>query len=406
MNLKISIILLFLCLNACTNSKRTTLNTIKSQKSPYVILISVDGLRHDYIKKYNPPTLSKIKENGLAAESLIPIFPSKTFPNHYSIVTGMYAENHGLISNSFYDPNLKKTYSLGNREAVENGVWYDGEPIWITAKKNNMVSASYFWVGSEANIKGMHPDYYLKYDHKIPGETRVDKVIEWLELPADERPHFITLYFSEVDSAGHDFGPNSKEVKTALFNVDDYINRLSKKIKKFDFPINIIIVSDHGMTEISNKHKVILPSEIENNPKINIVGKGALSLIYIKDNSLIQSTYENLKNINGIDVYLKKDIPVNYHFKNNSRIPEIIISPKMPYYIAAEKKNIQGGTHGYDPINKDMHGIFMAIGPNIKSQSIKSFENIHIYPFITKLLGINYDHQIDGDPSVLNNFLK
>ena len=406
MNVKISIILLFLCLNACTNSKRTTLNTVKSQKSPYVILISVDGLRHDYIKKYNPPTLSKIKENGLAAESLIPIFPSKTFPNHYSIVTGMYAENHGLISNSFYDPNLKKTYSLGNREAVENGVWYDGEPIWITAKKNNMVSASYFWVGSEANIKGMHPDYYLKYDHKIPGETRVDKVIEWLELPADERPHFITLYFSEVDSAGHDFGPNSKEVKTALFNVDDYINRLSTKIKKFDFPINIIIVSDQGMTEISNKHKVILPSEIENNPKINIVGKGALSLIYIKDNSLIQSTYENLKNINGIDVYLKKDIPANYHFKNNSRIPEIIISPKMPYYIAAEKKNIQGGTHGYDPINKDMHGIFMAIGPNIKSQSIKSFENIHIYPFITKLLGINYDHQIDGDPSVLNNFLK
>ena len=176
----------FIILTGCsffTKEQPLAFNSEKAQNAPYVILISIDGLRHDYIDYFKPPTLLSLKTKGLSTTSLQPVFPSKTFPNHYSIITGMYAETHGLISNSFYSPSLRRTYKIGSQE-VTNGEWYGGEPLWVTAKKNNMVSASYFWVGSEAKIQGLRPDYYFQYNGRIPGEERVDQVIKWLNLPS------------------------------------------------------------------------------------------------------------------------------------------------------------------------------------------------------------------------------
>lgn len=407
---KIFFIILIQLTTGCSNlydQNNRTINSRISQKSPYVILISVDGLRHDYIDKWKPPTLKFLKDNGLSSKSLIPIFPSKTFPNHYSIITGMYAENHGLISNSFYSPLLNKTYSIGNKKEVQSGEWYGGEPLWVTANRNNMVSASYFWVGSEAKIKNSRPDYFFLYDGRVPGETRVDEVINWLNMEAKNRPHFITLYFSEVDSAGHKYGPNSIEVKNALFNIDDYLNRLVTKLAKIDHAVNIVMVSDHGMTEITEKRKIHLPSKITDNTKIKIVGRGALSLIYTgKNQELTKQVLNDLSAVKNINLYTKDNIPKRFHFKENERIPEITVSPKLGYYIAKGNKKVKGGSHGYDPRNKDMHGVFFAIGPNIIPAKIKSFENIHIYPFITSILNISPNPDIDGKKEVLGKYVK
>ena len=235
--MKILIFLLVLAFStfySCQNTVSKNTNSKVHSNTPYVVLVSIDGLRHDYIQQFRPPTLHQFSKNSLKADSLIPIFPTKTFPNHYSIVTGLYAENHGLIANSFYDPENKKTYKIYDRKEVESGHWYQGEPLWVTARKQQMVTASYFWVGSEAPIKGLHPNHYFKYNGKTPGEERVDQIVKWLELPLDKRPHFLTLYFSKVDSAGHRFGPDSLKLKEALFQVDDYINRLLIKIKSLN----------------------------------------------------------------------------------------------------------------------------------------------------------------------------
>jgi len=407
MKLLLLSVLLFSSCSFLFKGDHKTSNSKSSIESPYVILISVDGLRHDYIKKYSPPTLSYLKQNGLTSESLSPIFPSKTFPNHYSIITGMYAENHGLISNSFYDKEIDRTYSLGNRKEVTDGIWYRGEPLWVTAKKNKMVSASFFWVGSEAEINGIRPDYYFNYDGKIPGESRVDQVIDWLKLPIKTRPHFITLYFSEVDSAGHKYGPNSLEVKTALFNIDDYIHRLLTKLAPLNLPVNIILVSDHGMTEISNNKKVILPAEILNDKNIKLVGKGALSLIYKLDSKIRdQDLMKKLRKIPNVNIFTKTNTPKRFHYQNNNRIPDFTISPELGFYITTRDKSVSGGSHGYDPKNMDMHGVFLAFGPNIKPAKINTFENIHIYPFITKILNIKSSPFIDGKAEILGGYVQ
>ena len=401
--------LIYFSLTSCSNNFKPAeiKNSERSENSPYVILISVDGMRHDYIEKYKPPTLKFLFEEGLSAKSLIPIFPSKTFPNHYSIITGMYAENHGLIANSFYDPKLQRKYSLGKSEEVIKGEWYGGEPLWVTAKKNKLVSASFFWVGSEADIQGHRPDYFFKYDGSIPGEKRVDQIIDWLKLPSKLRPHFITLYFSEVDSAGHKYGPISKEVKSALYNIDDYIHRLLLKISKLNLDINIILVSDHGMTNISNKRKIEIPDTVFNNPNLKIVGKGSLSLIYKNNKNLnIESIKAKLKKLPNLQVYDREDMPKNFNFRNHRRIPALTLSPDLGYYITNSSREVSGGTHGYDPSHKDMHGVFLALGPNIESRKIESFENVHIYPFVAEILGLKYSHQIDGKKNVLKNFIR
>ena len=197
--------------NAYRFAPLTTVNTAESIEKPYIILISLDGFRHDYVDTYNPPHLSSFINEGSQAASLIPSFPTKTFPNHYTIATGMYPDNHGLLANSYYDYNKKKTYSIGNRETVTDGSFYKGTPLWVNANSTGMVTASYFFVGTEADIQGVHPTYYYNYDGKVTNQERVDQAIKWLEMPEETRPHLITLYFSDMDDTGHRYGPNNKE---------------------------------------------------------------------------------------------------------------------------------------------------------------------------------------------------
>ena len=234
----------------------------------YVVLVSADAFRWDYPDLYETPALDLVATEGVRAKSLVPAFPTKTFPNHYTIATGLYPDHHGLVNNSFRDPELELVYTMGDRQMVEDARFYGGEPVWNTVRKNGMMAASMFWVGSEAPVNGMQPDYWNRYTDSISFEARVDSVITWLSLPRKKRPRFVTLYFEEPDGVAHDYGPVSHETDSVVRVVDSNIGRLYSRLKALPISgkINLIILSDHGMGEISNDRLVnlgtLLPGEL------------------------------------------------------------------------------------------------------------------------------------------------
>lgn len=385
-------------------------------KAPYVIMISLDGFRHDYLKKYKPFFLGSIVNEGVQARSLTPIFPSKTFPNHYSLVTGLYAGNHKLVANRFYDPELKEDYQLGNSKVTRNGKWYGGSPLWLSVRDQGMLSASFFWVGSDANINGHYPNYYVPYDGNVKNRTRVEQVIEWLKLPEEERPHYITLYFSDVDSAGHRHTPDSIEVNDAVQRVDKEIYHLFQETQKLGLPINFVIVSDHGMQAIEQKKKVFLRNYVDVK-KATFKERGPLTLIYMKDQKDIKLYKKKLSKVPYTKVFLREELPEKFQLKQTARAGDLILLAepgayiyplKEPKKISSQDDKYSGGTHGYDPSESpQMGGIFLAFGPDIKKKGmIPSFENIHVYPFIMELLGLEIKKKIDGKAQVLRRYIK
>jgi predicted AlkP superfamily pyrophosphatase or phosphodiesterase len=375
-----------------------------SKEEPYVILLSIDGFRHDYAEKYQAINLQKIANQGTSATSLIPCYPSKTFPNHYAIVTGLYPENHGLVDNYFYDPNRTAFYLANQGENVQDGSWYGGTPLWVLAKQHGLKTAAYFWIGSEAEIKGLRPDDYKNYDYKIKSEDITSQIIDWLKLPKAKRPQLINAYYSIVDKAGHDFGTDSPELESAINEIDQNIGRLRNEIDKLDLPINLVIVSDHGMTNTHYENPIYYENIVDL-AHVKHVYRDALLMIYSDDSTKVNQLYDTLKhNETGrYNTYLKREIPPAYHFQNNDRIGDILLVANPPNIFSPKGETNGKGTHGYDPKHKDMHGIFYAIGPNIRTESkINSFENIHLYPMISSLLKIPYDTMgIDGDYRIL-----
>src|SRR5271156_2881881 len=229
-------------------------NTAAQQAKPYVILVSLDGFRYDYTTKYSAPNIVALGARGAGApDGMIPSYPSVTFPNHYTLVTGLYPEHHGIVANAFYDPARKQIYSYRDPAAEVDGTWYGGTPLWVLAEQQGMRSACFFWPGSEADIQGVRPTYYMKYDQKYPDDKRVDQVLAWLKLPAEQRPHFITLYMSDVDGAGHSHGPDSAEVAEAVAKVDKEIGRLAAGVAELKLPVDLVVLADHGMTKVDGE---------------------------------------------------------------------------------------------------------------------------------------------------------
>ena len=412
---------ILISLSSCkTHLKKTgsapTVNSKNTLKKPYVILISLDGFRWDYVDKYKPPHISGFIKNGVKSESLIPAFPSKTFPNHYTIATGMYPDKNGIVGNSFYNYEKDVTYKVSNRKLVQDGAFYKGSPIWVQAAKANMVSASYFFVGSEADIQGIKPTYYHNYDGSIKNEVRVDKALKWLELPIEKRPHIITLYFSDMDDVGHKFGPNNdKALKKVLFNLDKNLGTLFKGAKATGLPINIIIVSDHGMTTLSSS-KLIPTEDITNNKLYTIVNNGAIVNIHPKKGINTNTILEFLKPTERhFKVYKTENTPGFEYTPKNKDWGTIQIIPDFGYYfssktaILSKLKNPSktSGVHGYDPKQKDMHGIFYANGPAFKKNyTTPALRNIDIYPLICKILDLKIPSNIDGDFNKIKTILK
>ena len=383
-----------------------------NKNDQYVLLISFDGFRADYIDWYDTPNFDQIKLNGVKAKSLKPVFPTKTFPNHYSIATGMYVENHGLIGNQFFDKKLNEFYQMKDREKVEDKRFYGGEPIWSTAEKQGLKTASYFWVGSEAQAGGHYPSIWKKYDQKQSFDARIDSVIKWFEKPIKNRPRLVLLYFHEPDNTGQKYGPRSKENKLMVESVDRTIGNILNKLKTLTIykKLNVILVSDHGMTEIDKTKKIVLSKYIDTK-KIKMEGSGAYTLLYSDENNEIEKSYLKLKQLSNIDVYKKENIPDKWRFKRHHRIKDILIVAKEGWTIL--KDNLEGSyyfyskaAHGYDNDLQSMQAIFFAQGPAFKKDyTISSINNIDIYPLIAHILNIKSYHEIDGKLENVINLL-
>ncbi len=386
----------------------------------YLILLSIDGYKHSYNEQYQPPNLVRFASEGVAAQALIPSFPSKTFPNHYTIVTGMYPENHNLVNNTFYDPERGEFYRIRDRSAVQDGSWYSGNPIWVHAEKHGITSASYFFVGSEADVQGVRPTYHYDYDASVPNKERIDQVMGWLDLPEQDRPRMITMYFSDIDDAGHAFGPDATQTKNAVLSIDSLLGYFFEKLEAIHLPVNFIIVSDHGMANIPTDH-YINTDEFLNPDHYHVANNGALAHLYLKDSITIEEAVGPLNEIDQpLKVYLRKDFPHYHRNRDNPRIGDIILMPEFPYYLADSRRltrnrqmatllNNDGlfGEHGFDSAEPDMHGVFFAKGPAFKNAlRIESFENIHIYPIMCRILGLEIPEGIDGDYEVLRGILK
>lgn len=415
---KLLILLLFVAAGSCTSAQQLKTNSPGQQAKPYIVLVSLDGFRYDYVKRFQPPHLSALIAEGVAAESLIPCFPSKTFPNHYSIATGMRPMQHRIVGNSFYDPEKQKTYGISKKEIVQDGSWYGGTPIWVNAEKQGMISASYFFVGSEADIQGIRPSYYFNYDHSVSNAQRVDQVLDWLRMPAENRPHMISCYFSDLDDAGHSFGPNNdEEIGKAVLRLDEDLGRLFDGVRGLDLPVNVIVVSDHGMAEV--RYEQLLPIEpLESEPEYLLVSNGSLLHLYLKEGVDADSVCERLRGLEGASRYTvckALEFPHYLGPRLDPRVGDILVMPDFPCYfvysraLARMKTGTDGvlGEHGFAPAYRDLHGIFYAWGPAFRpGVTIGSFENIHVYPAMCEILGLPVPSEVEGSLEVLKEVMK
>jgi len=384
------------------------------QDRNYTILVSFDGFRWNYSNRGITPNLDFIKENGVHALSLKPCFPTKTFPNHYSIVTGMYPENHGIIANTFTNPSNNHKYSLYDSITVRDASWYKGEAIWETAKRQGVLTASYFWPGSEVELEYRRPNYFEKYEHNRPYETRVKGVLNWMSLPEPARPHFITLYFDAADTYGHKFGPDSEELNNSLMRLDSLVGKLLTGLTELGLrdSTDLIIVSDHGMTEVSTKRIINIENLL---PKYacKFFDNGPLMFIFPKDEEK-EFVYNELKNLQkNFKVYKKSELPEYFHFSHNSFVPDILIIADPGWTLISNnderwiKSSGSKGNHGSDPNFLDMHGIFLAIGPSFKQVYFTgTINNIDIYPLLAKILNIVPNNNIDGKLERIEFLLK
>ena len=390
-------------------------NTVAAISKPYVILISADGFRADYLKKYNAVNILKLAESGVTAKAMIPSFPSITFPNHWSLITGLYPSHHGLIDNFFYDYQKEKFYAMSNKENAEDGSWYGGTPLWSLAEKQGMLTASMMWVGSASDAGGKRPTYYYHYQEKFTPEVKIDKVVDWLKLPEESRPHFISLYFPEVDGAGHHFGPDAKETETAVHLVDDAIGDLVQKVNDLGLKnVNFIFVSDHGMIKVNKENPLEIPKMLFDKERFDFYNAQTLLRVVVKNPAEVKTAYRELKK-NKMDDYivsLTKRFPRKLKFAQRddryNRIGQILLVPKAPNIFLEKGKKTSTGKHGYNPYKvPEMKAAFVAFGPAFKqNKEIREFQNVNVYPIIADVLDLKITEPIDGTQKVAKEILK
>jgi len=369
---------------------------------PTVILVSLDGFRYDYLNLYRPSNLNSLAASGVRAKWMIPSFPSKTFPNHYTIATGLYPQDHGIVENNIYDPLFKAVFTLSDRREVENGRWWLGEPIWVTAEKHGQKAASIFYPGTEAEIAGTRPSFWKKYDKEMSNDARVDTLLSWLDLPRDQRPTFLALYFSDPDDAGHEFGPIASETRKAVLNVDKEIGRLIMGLKAREIfrQINLIIVSDHGMASVRLTNAILLDKLFDTNLASRIFWTREIVSIFPKAGKE-EEIYQSLKRRLPPQgrVYRKAEMPARFHYSQSPRIAPLLVLPAEGWILTnrkafaemqakGETKRPKGG-HGYDNQLPSMRAIFIAHGEAFKKGKVVSpFENIQVYNIMAKILGL------------------
>jgi len=393
----LTVLLLFALLLNCSVAGS---HTPASDQS--IILISIDGFRADYFELHKPPTINRLAAEGTRAKWMLPAYPTKTFPNHYTIVTGLYPDNHGLIENNMWDPKTNTVFGLNRREEVENPRWWGGEPIWNTAQKQGLIAGAFFWPGTETKIGGMQPKYWRPYQDDTPHQERVDAVLGWLDLPVAERPRMMTLYFSDVDSAGHRHGPDAPQTREAVMRVDRSIKRLMDGIAERGLlnNINIILTSDHGMAPYKMRDAIILDELFDQRDAHRVFWVSEFTQIFPKrgrEKAILAELRKKLpKNAN---VYRRGEFPERFKFGRNERVAPIVVVPNegtilttRQRYNAAEKDGnldqIRGG-HGYDNELVSMRAMFVGYGPAFKNGFLaEPIEAVDVYELMCRILEI------------------
>ena len=379
--------------------------------SSTVILVSMDGFRSDYWEKTETPRFHELMKRGVLASNMKPVFPSVTFVNHFTLVTGLFAENHGIVNNSMWDPLLDRNFDIRDSKEADRSEWWEGEPIWVTAEKQGVKTASMFWVSSSAEIKGKRPSYWQPYDASLPRKKRVETVLSWLDLPKEARPQLITLYFEDTDEAGHRYGPDSKEVIQAIKNLDDAIGLLIDgiKLRGVEKETTLILVSDHGMASVERGHRINLKNYVLAT-EAKIVGKGAVSLVWPNGKVEERKILERVKkNPGAFAVYSKQNMPVRYHFAKHRRISPLVFSANQGWYLEdsllPSVKPTIFGLHGYDNSLPQMQAVFLAAGPKFpEGTRVGEVQNVDIYSLLAHLLNIKAE-KTDGDFARISNLL-
>ncbi|MEI6418157.1 MAG: ectonucleotide pyrophosphatase/phosphodiesterase [Sphingomonadales bacterium] len=382
---------LLVCLVLAACGARPPLASAPTPRPP-VILISVDGLRADYLRRGLTPNISAMAAAGATTPAMRPSFPSLTFPNHYTLVTGLRPDRHGIVNNNMDDAVLGK-FSLSNRAAVEDRRWWDGaEPIWVTAENAGIPTATMFWPGSEAAVRGVRPHRWLPFDGKMPEAARVDQVLAWLdETP---RPGLATLYFDSVDHEGHEFGPTSPQVNAALAAVDAQIGRLRAGLVQRGITANIVLVADHGMAEVADARRIFLDSLLPAS-SFRLVAGGAVASIAPQPGQDALVARALLGRQPHMQCWRKQAIPARLHYGRNPRVPAFVCAADDGWMIWAspprpdQKQGPLAGMHGYDPAQTDMAAAFVAIGPAFRPGTVlRPFDNVAVQPLLLRLLGL------------------
>lgn len=379
-----------------------------------LILISLDGCRWDYPDLYPAatPHLRELIASGVSARELIPVYPSNTFPNHYSIVTGLYPAHHGIINNDMYDSELKAAFSYSQPAPNHDPRWWGGEPIWTIAVEQGKVSACDFWPGSEVARHGVRPTYSRRFDYSVPYATRLHDLIARLQLPKNQRPSVTLFYFEETNSAGHKHGPGSPEVGAALQLVDAELGEMLDQLQLAGIPANIVVVSDHGMTPVSPDRWMFLDDYLDLK-KVQIdFAVPAVGLRPLEGTP--EELVAKLVNLPHARAYLARDLPARLHVDPaNPRTPPVWIMPELGWHVGRRSLydivslRAMAGDHGFDPAERDMHGILIAHGPAFKSNGsrIDPVENVHIYNLLCAVAGLRPAPN-DGDDRLVRAFLK
>jgi predicted AlkP superfamily pyrophosphatase or phosphodiesterase len=375
-----------------------------------VVLVSLDGFRPDYLDRPPAVRLRDLAAHGLRARWLRSVAPALTFPNHYTIVTGLYPAHHGIVGNSMRDPGIERPFSLGDTLAVRDARWWGGEPIWATAERQGRRTAAFFWPGSEAPIAGRRPTWYRRYDPSVPNRARVDQALEWLRLPADSAPALVLLYFADVDQAGHAQGPDSPQVDSALARVDRAIGRLEDGLGASGLTdsVDLLIVSDHGMASVTPDHLIFLDDYLD--PATVEVTEWAPMLPIRPLDGDADRVYRALAGRNPhFRVYRRADLPARFHYDSTPRTAPIVALADEGWLITthdrAKTATPPRGMHGYDPELPSMRAIFLARGPSFRAGTVvPAFENVHLYPLLAGLLGVRPapgDWRLDSLPRPL-----
>ena len=352
------------------------------------VVVSLDGCRWDYPIWYNTPFLDYMASRGVAS-GLVPSFPSKTFPNHYTLATGLVPDHHGIVANAFVDRESGEVFSLGNRETKLDGRFYGGEPIWLTARRQGVRTAVFYWPGSDVEIQGERPDVFYPYDaeRRLTFTERIDGIVAELAKPEESRPRLVMAYFEEPDASGHTFGPQSRETRRAVGEMDEMLRQLFFRIQTLPVgdDVNLIVLSDHGMAWVPSDHRIDLASLLK--PEWVEASEGGIPEAVYAREGCVDSVYQALRSLDHVRVWRKTDIPAYLQYGGNSRVGDVVVLPDPGYMIYGG--NIpDSGQHGYDPCLTEMHALFRAVGPDFRHATPPHFPNVDVYPLLCHLLGI------------------